>query len=190
MYGGRVNIPLVIRTQCGGRARQAAPSIPVPEAILAVVPGIRVVMPPNACDAKGPSACDPVITIQSCLWSIRPSRLSQMRGSVFESHTRSTNRCDIKREGSDVTIVTYLPMVGVSLKGCRTNLVREEAEQAEVVDISARSDPLEVQRGRRSNSVKKTRARRGSRTITRLVKRRIWPEIIACSGTCAGSWRV
>ena len=53
MYGGRVNIPLVIRTQCGAGLGNGAQHSQSLEAILAHVPGIRVVMPSNAYDAKG-----------------------------------------------------------------------------------------------------------------------------------------
>ena len=101
-----VNIPLVIRTQCGvglGNGAQHSQSL---EAILAHVPGIRVVMPSNAYDAKGLLLHairdnNPVVFVEH-----KGLVQAQMRGPGRAS-TRFTTAGDIKREGKDVTIVTY-----------------------------------------------------------------------------------
>lgn len=53
MYGGMVSLPLVIRTQCGAGLGNGAQHSQSLEALLAHIPGIRVVMPSNAYDAKG-----------------------------------------------------------------------------------------------------------------------------------------
>lgn len=53
MYGGRVSLPLVIRTQGGAGLGNGAQHSQSLEAIFAHIPGIRVVIPSNAYDAKG-----------------------------------------------------------------------------------------------------------------------------------------
>ena len=53
MYGGKVSLPLVIRTQCGAGLGNGAQHSQSLEAILAHIPGIRIIMPSNAYDAKG-----------------------------------------------------------------------------------------------------------------------------------------
>ena len=150
MYGGRVNIPLVIRTQCGAGLGNGAQHSQSLEAILAHVPGIRVVMPSNAYDAKG-----------LLLHAIRDNNpgvfvehkaLYKRKCEVPEEPYEIDYCCDIKREGKDVTIVTYSAMVDVSLKAAEQ--LAEEGIEAEVVDIRT-LEPLDTETI--VNSIKKTR---------------------------------
>ena len=53
MYGGNVSVPMVIRTQCGAGLGNGAQHSQSLEGILANVPGIRILIPSNAYDAKG-----------------------------------------------------------------------------------------------------------------------------------------
>ena len=91
-----------------------------------------------------------VITIQSCLWSIRPCTSANAR--FRKSHTRLTTAAISRGEGKDVTIVTYSAMVDVSLKAAEQ--LAEEGIEAEVVDIRT-LEPLDTETI--VNSVKKTR---------------------------------
>lgn len=150
MYGGRVNIPLVIRTQCGAGLGNGAQHSQSLEAILAHVPGIRVVMPSNAYDAKG--LLLHAIRDNNPVVFVEHKALYKRKCEVPEEPYEIDYCCDIKREGKDVTIVTYSAMVDVSLKAAEQ--LAEEGIEAEVVDIRT-LEPLDTETI--VNSVKKTR---------------------------------
>ncbi|MFR1054728.1 MAG: transketolase C-terminal domain-containing protein [[Clostridium] scindens] len=88
--------------------------------------------------------------------------------------------CDIKREGKDVTIVTYSAMVDVSLKAAEQ--LAEEGIEAEVVDIRT-LEPLDTETI--VNSVKKTR--HAVVVHEACQKADSGRDHRAGSGTCAGS---
>ena len=150
MYGGRVNIPLVIRTQCGAGLGNGAQHSQSLEAILAHVPGIRVVMPSNAYDAKG--LLLHAIRDNNPVVFVEHKALYKRKCEVPEEPYEIDYCCDIKREGKDVTIVTYSAMVDVSLKAAEQ--LAEEGIEAEVVDIRT-LEPLDTETI--VNSIKKTR---------------------------------
>ena len=147
MYGGRVNIPLVIRTQCGAGLGNGAQHSQSLEAILAHVPGIRVVMPSNAYDAKG--LLLHAIRDNNPVVFVEHKALYKRKCEVPEEPYEIDYCCDIKK---DVTIVTYSAMVDVSLKAAEQ--LAEEGIEAEVVDIRT-LEPLDTETI--VNSVKKTR---------------------------------
>ena len=131
MYGGNIRIPMVLRTQCGAGLGNGAQHSQSLEAILANIPGIRILIPSNAYDAKGLLLRairdnNPVIFIEH-------KALYKRKCEVPEEPYECDYCCDIKREGKDVTIVTYSAMVDQSL------LAAEELAgagiEAEVIDI-------------------------------------------------------
>ena len=131
MYGGTVEMPLVVRTQCGAGLGNGAQHSQSLEGILAQVPGIRVVMPSNAYDAKGLLLHairdnNPVIFIEH-------KALYKQKCDVPEEPYECDYTCDIKREGSDVTIVAYSAMVKEALKAAEE--LEKEGISAEVVDL-------------------------------------------------------
>ena len=115
---GQVNVPLVIRTQCGrGRSNGCTQSQSL-ESLLTHIPGLKVVMPSTPYDAKGllKSAIrdnDPVIFIEH-------KGLYQTRGEIpEEEYVLPIGKADIKQEGTDVTIITYSKSVLMALDAAK-----------------------------------------------------------------------
>lgn len=131
MYGGMVSLPLVIRTQCGAGLGNGAQHSQSLEALLAHIPGIRVVMPSNAYDAKG--LLLRAIRDNNPVVFIEHKALYKTKCEVPEEPYECDYICSIKREGSDVSIITYSAMVNQALKAA--DKLAEEGISAEVVDI-------------------------------------------------------
>ena len=132
MFGGKVSVPLVIRTAAGcgtGAAAQHSQSL---EAMLCHIPGLKVIAPSTSYDAKGllKSAVrdnNPVIFLEQKL-------LYRTRGVVPEKeYTIPIGKADVKRTGTDVTIVTYGRMVTLCLSAAET--LAKEGISAEVIDL-------------------------------------------------------
>ncbi len=132
MFGGQFTVPLVIRTTTGGGRQLGATHSHAPEPIFAHFPGLYVVCPSTPHDAKG--------LLKSALRSDNPvmfiehSTLYQTRGEVpDEDYTVPLGESDIKRAGSDVTLVSYSKMVTVALEAAEQ--LEAEGISAEVVDL-------------------------------------------------------
>ena len=131
MSGGQIEAPLVIRTQQGTGRSSAAQHAQSLEAIFAHIPGLKVVMPVTPYDVKGmlKSAIrdpDPVIFLEHKL-------LYNTSGEVpEEEYTVPLGVADIKREGSDVTIVATSRMVLLALQAAE--ILAQEGISVEVVD--------------------------------------------------------
>ena len=132
MFGGKIELPLVVRTMGGAGLCAAAHHSQSLEAFFTHIPGLKVVMPATPYDAKGllkTSIRDdnPVIFIEHML-------LTDMRGEVPEDgYTIPLGEAEIKRPGRDVTIVTWSYMVHVALKVAEH--LAGEGIDAEVVDL-------------------------------------------------------
>jgi len=132
MLGGAVKVPMVIRTASGGGTGAAAQHSQSLENLYCHIPGLKVVIPSTAYDAKGllKSAIrddNPVIFLEQ-------KRLYRVKGEVpEEEYTIPLGEADIKRPGRDVTIVTYGRMVEMCL-GVAEKLAHDGIE-AEVIDI-------------------------------------------------------
>lgn len=133
IYGGSVNIPLVIRTQCGAGLGNGAQHSQSLEAMLAHIPGIRVVMPSNAYDAKG--LLLHAIRDNNPVMFIEHKALYKVKCEVPEEPYECEYTCDIKRAGKDATIVSYSAMVNQALLAAEQLAI--EGIDAEVVDIRA-----------------------------------------------------
>lgn len=132
MFGGQFILPLVIRTVGGGGRQLGATHSQTPDAIFAHFPGLKVVAPGTAEDAKGllKSAIrsnDPILFIEH-------ATLYQSRGEVPEGdYLTPIGKSKIQRLGKDVTIVTYSKMLEVSLKAAEQ--LSQEGIEAEIVDL-------------------------------------------------------
>lgn len=131
MSGGQVKVPLVIRTQGGaGRSLGAQHSNSL-EAWFVHTPGIYVVMPSTAYDAKGlmKSAIrndNPVIFIEHKM-------LYTVKGEVpEEEYLIPFGKADVKRKGKDITVVATSRMVQKALEAA--NELSKEGIEAEVID--------------------------------------------------------
>ncbi len=144
MFGGQATLPVVVRMPGGGGAQRGAQHSQMLETMYAHVPGLKVVMPATPYDAKGMLKAavrddDPVVFIEHEL-------LYNVKGEVpdeGEDYTVALNRGIIRREGQDVTIVTFSRMVHVSLQAAEE--LAQENISAEVIDLrSIRPVDLEL----------------------------------------------
>lgn len=133
MFGGNIKCPVVFRAPGGGGRQLGATHSHTPDVIFAHFPGLKVVSPGTPYDAKGllKSAIrtdDPVLFIEH-------ATLYQVRGEVpeGEDYTVPIGVSDIKREGTDVTIVAYAHGLQVALEAA--NNLSKEGIEAEVVDL-------------------------------------------------------
>lgn len=132
MFGGRLNVPLVIRSIVGrgwGSAAQHSQSL---QALFANIPGLKVVMPSTPFDAKGllrASVYDgnPVIFIEH-RW------LYEHMGHVpEESYTVPIGKGIVRRPGKDATVVGISHMVYESMKAAEE--LQNEGIDCEVIDL-------------------------------------------------------
>ncbi len=133
MFGGQFKVPLVFRAPGGGGRQLGATHSHTPDVIFAHFPGLKVVSPGTPYDAKGLLKAairsdDPVLFIEH-------ATLYQLRGEVpeDEDYTVPIGKSDVKREGSDVTIVSYAQGLQISLEAAEK--LAKEGIQAEVVDL-------------------------------------------------------
>jgi pyruvate dehydrogenase E1 component beta subunit len=114
MFGGKAKIPMVMRTACGAGIGAAAQHSQCLEALFMHLPGLKVVMPSTPYDAKG-------LLIQSIrddnpVVFLEHKVLYAMEGEVpDEEYTIPLGQADVKREGSDVTVVATANMVHTAL---------------------------------------------------------------------------
>jgi len=133
MSGGQINCPIVIRGPANGGTNVGATHSHTPENVLANHPGVKVVVPSTAYDAKGllKSAIrdnDPVFFLENTI-------LYGDKGEIPEGeYLIPLGKADIKRVGSDLTIVTYGRCVLHSLAAAE-RLAQEHKVSVEVVDL-------------------------------------------------------
>lgn len=133
MFGGQMRVPVVFRAPGGGGRQLGATHSHTPDVIFAHFPGLKVVSPGTPYDAKGllKSAIrsdDPVLFIEH-------ATLYQVRGEVpeDEEYTVPIGVSDVKREGSDVTLIGYAQGLQVALEAAEQ--LAQEGVEAEVVDL-------------------------------------------------------
>jgi pyruvate dehydrogenase E1 component beta subunit len=127
-------VPIVFRGNSGIAGNLGATHSHRPEALYAHIPGLTVMMPSTPSDAKGmlKSAIrsdDPVIFIEH-------ENLLGDRGEVSDDpeFLIPIGQADIKREGKDVTVLTYSRSVLTSLKAAE-KMAEDEGIDAEVIDL-------------------------------------------------------
>ncbi|WP_213697541.1 alpha-ketoacid dehydrogenase subunit beta [Acetomicrobium sp.] len=131
MFGGKAKIPMVIRTACGAGGSAAAQHSQSLEAWFMHVPGLKVVAPSTAYDAKGlliSSIRDdnPVIFVEHKF-------IYDLEGDVPEdTYTVPLGKADVKRQGSDVTIIATMAMVHKALEAAEE--LSKEGISVEVID--------------------------------------------------------
>ena len=131
---GETGIPMVIRAPCGGGIHGALYHSQSIEAFYAHVPGLKVVMPSSPADAAGMLRSsirdpDPVLFLE------HKKCYRLIKGEVPDGpFLTPIGRADVKREGSDVSVIAY----GYELHRCleaAARLSAEEGVEAEVVDV-------------------------------------------------------
>lgn len=132
IWNGQVTLPFVLRTQGGGGAGAGAQHSKSLDALIAHIPGIKVVAPATAADAKGLLKAairddHPVVFLEHKL-------LYNTRDEVPDGdHLVEIGKARIAREGSDVSIIASSKMVVDALKAA--DLLANEGISAEVVDL-------------------------------------------------------
>jgi pyruvate dehydrogenase E1 component beta subunit len=132
MFGGKAQVPMVVRTMIGAGFRAAAQHSECLYSIFAHIPGIKSVVPSTPYDAKGllSSAIrdnDPVMFFEHKL-------LYDVEGEVPEdNYTIPLGVADVKRQGKDATIVTLGRMVHLALEAADT--LANEGVDVEVIDL-------------------------------------------------------
>lgn len=131
MTGGDGRVPFVLRTQGGTGGGVAAQHSQSLEALFYAVPGLRVVMPSSPADAKGLLKYalrqpDPVIFLEH-------KHLYMTKGPVPDGeHIVEFGKADIKRAGSDVTLIAWSNMVPRTLEAAEE--LAAQGIEAEVLD--------------------------------------------------------
>ena len=133
MSGGQMRCPIVFRGPNGAASRVGAQHSQNYAPWYASVPGLVVIAPYDAADAKGLLKAairseDPVVFLENELIYGRSFELPEL-----DDHVLPIGKARIVREGSDVTIVTYSIGVGLALEAA-TQLASEGIE-AEIIDL-------------------------------------------------------
>ncbi|MBU4313788.1 MAG: alpha-ketoacid dehydrogenase subunit beta [Actinobacteria bacterium] len=154
MFGGKAKVPLVIRTAGGGGTGAAAQHSQSLEALVAHIPGLKVVMPSCPYDAKGLLVSsinddNPVIFIEHKLLYKNKKHIQDVPEDMYEI---PLGKGDIKREGSDISVAATSYMVQKSLEAA-DKLSQENGIECEVIDIRTLR-PLDIDII--LNSIKKT----------------------------------
>ena len=131
MFGGQMNVPMVVLTCMGGYIRAAQQHSQCLEAWVAHVPGLKTVMPSTPHDAKG--LLKTAIQDPNPVIFIEHKRLLPMKGPVpEEEYSIPFGQADIKKEGKDVTVVATSYTVHLSLNVARR--LERDGISVEVVD--------------------------------------------------------
>jgi len=139
---GRLGCPMVLRTPCGAGIHAPEHHSESPESMFAHVPGIRVVYPSSPRRAYGLLLAairdpDPVVFLE-------PTRLYRLyREEVLDDgQALALDSCFTLREGTDVTLITWGPMVADTLS--TADELAAQGISAEVIDV-ATLKPLDLE---------------------------------------------
>ncbi len=131
MFGGQVRLPLVLRTHTGAGLNAGPQHSGSLEAWAVHVPGLKVVMPSTPADMKGLLKAairddNPVIVVEN-------KTLYAVKGEVpAGDHVVALGRAEVRRAGTDVTVVALSRMVHEALKAA--DLLAREGISVEVLD--------------------------------------------------------
>ena len=150
MFGGKTSVPMVVRTEGGAGRAIAAHHSQSLESLWTHFPGIYVVMPSTPYDVKG--LLKAAIRDNNPVMFIEHKMLYKTKGRVPEGdYVIPMGVADIKREGKDITLVTYSRQVLNALEAA--DVLAQEGIDVEVVDLRSLK-PLDLDTV--INSVKKT----------------------------------
>lgn len=149
-YDGRISVPMVVRAPFGGGTRSGMHHSQNLEALVASVPGLKVVMPASAYDAKGMMISairdkNPVVFLEHKLLLGSRSLIPD------EEYTVPLGKAKIVREGRDLTVIAWGNMVPKSLDAAEAS--SKIGIDVEVIDLRSLSP---IDRPTIVNSVIKT----------------------------------
>ncbi|HWQ74571.1 MAG TPA: alpha-ketoacid dehydrogenase subunit beta [Syntrophomonas sp.] len=131
MFGGKAKVPMVVRTPCGAGQGAAAQHSQSVESWFTHIPGVKTVMPSTPADAKGLMIAairddNPVVYIEH-------KQLLTVPGEVPEGeYVVPLGKADIKRAGSDITIVAWSWMAQKALTAAEE--LAKDGINAEILD--------------------------------------------------------
>ena len=132
IYGEQARVPLVIRTPAGGGRSYGATHSQSLEAWFLHVPGLKVIAPATPADVKG--LLKSAIRDDNPVLCVEHKRLYATAGPVPDGEvTVPIGQAMIRRQGTDVTLVTYSYYVGVALQAAEA--LARDGINAEVVDL-------------------------------------------------------
>jgi pyruvate dehydrogenase E1 component beta subunit len=151
MSGGQFKVPIVFRGPNGSAYQVSSQHSQALEAFYANFPGLKVVMPSTAADAKG--LLKSAIRDDNPVLFLEQERMYGLKGEVPEDEdfTIPLGVADVKREGTDCTVVARSMTVPLAMQAAEK--LQEEGISVEVIDPRT-IKPLDVQTI--ANSVKKT----------------------------------
>ena len=150
MSGGKLKVPMVLRTTLGATRRSAAQHSQSLHAWASHVPGLKVVVPATPYDAKG--LLKSAIRDDNPVVFFEDKMMYQLKGVVpAEEYTIPLGVAEVKRGGRDITLIATSSMVQVALASA--NLLLADGIEAEIVDVRTTA-PLDKQT--LIESVKKT----------------------------------
>ena len=135
MTGGQLSIPLVLRAPMGAGRRNAGQHSQCLEALFMHIPGVKLIAPSTAYDAKGLIKTairddDPVVVLEHKLLYANKFEMPEEN----EEYLIPLGKADIKREGKDITIITWSRQVHFALEAAET-LQKENGISCEVLDL-------------------------------------------------------
>jgi pyruvate dehydrogenase E1 component beta subunit len=131
MSGGKLKVPLVLRTTLGATRRSAAQHSQSLHALLSHIPGLKVAVPSTPYDAKG--LLKTAIRDNNPVAFFEDKMMYQLKGHVpEEDYTIPFGVADVKRQGTDITLVATSSMVHVALGAA--NILEDAGISAEVID--------------------------------------------------------
>lgn len=132
MSGGQTDVPMVIRTACGGGIRFGAQHSQVGESWLMQFPGLKICCPSNPHDAYH--------LLKEAIRDNNPVMFFEHKAMYAKKGELNTGATDVKmgqahicRSGSDITLVATLSMVGRALEAAK--ILEKQGVSAEVIDL-------------------------------------------------------
>ncbi len=133
MSGGQIPIPIVFRGPGGAALQLAAQHSQTFDSWYAHIPGLKVVAPATPYDAKG--LLKAAIRDENPVVFLEGEMMYNMKGEIPDGdYVIPLGAADVKRDGSDVTIVCYAKTVAVAQKAAE-RLADEHGVSAEIVDL-------------------------------------------------------
>jgi acetoin:2,6-dichlorophenolindophenol oxidoreductase subunit beta len=132
MSGGKLKVPMVLRTTLGATRRSAAQHSQSLHAWLSHIPGLKVAVPSTPYDAKG--LLKSAIRDDNPVVFFEDKMMYQLKGSVpAGEYTIPLGVADVKRVGNDITLVATSSMVHVALAAAEA--LQGAGVSAEIIDV-------------------------------------------------------
>ena len=131
MSGGKLKVPMVVRTNLGASRRSGAQHSQSLHVWLSHIPGLKVVLPSTPYDAKG--LLKTAIRDENPVVIFEDKMMFQDKGNVPEDdYTIPFGVADIKKEGTDITLIGTSSMVQIALEAA--DILAEKDISVEVID--------------------------------------------------------